>query len=454
MDKILKANLKHLYQRRAMWFFWIIGGMFTVAIAGWIITEKEQGAFALPALWMFVAGVLLSVPPLEVMTKPFSYCLPGHRTIPRKFLFTVNFMLGFLWSLVFLAYPDLSFSTGLFTVLGAFSLFTIAFWAGVLDRIYLRNKTVLLLAVLFVWLPLQELGAAVLYFTVVFPWMLISAGIFINYLIWRHLQLADLPRRYCSARQVELGIQAESKKNNVNEALKEEQASSYLKGICNDVDNFFLRRIRESIGVRRYLLGNIYRIFGPIFLKSRFKAWACLLWLIVVIYLGYMGPASSILFFMPVIMAASLNLGVHSGLLVCNGRGERLWSALTGAVVFGLFVTFVLFLIAAFTKLLSPVMPTFNSNEEVYSFAPLDPRYCLMTLSLIPIGYIGQLIFPRRQMLQMMPAIAVLIFGASFFVPFAGDSFPLLGLTAVVMGGSWGVFVVVLRYVCRWRDLV
>ena len=80
---VLTVNLKHLYQRRGLWLFYVL--VITFAFAGIAMlfddTKAGEGRFVGLIVLAFVVGLLLSALPIEVMSKPFSYCLPGHRKI-------------------------------------------------------------------------------------------------------------------------------------------------------------------------------------------------------------------------------------------------------------------------------------------------------------------------------------------------------------------------------------
>ena len=89
---ILRANLKHLYQKN-FWSFGLVFGVFTfltIIVIIEVVTENKQGVFYAPAILMLFVGIFIAASPIDVLTKPFSYCLPGHRKIPREFLFFVG----------------------------------------------------------------------------------------------------------------------------------------------------------------------------------------------------------------------------------------------------------------------------------------------------------------------------------------------------------------------------
>ena len=83
---ILAANLKHLYQRRAIWLLGVPLVIFAVLIVtnivegtikrtygAFTLPADTDGAFTFPAYWMYIIGVFLATQCIDVLTKPFAY---------------------------------------------------------------------------------------------------------------------------------------------------------------------------------------------------------------------------------------------------------------------------------------------------------------------------------------------------------------------------------------------
>ncbi len=102
---ILIANLKHLYQRRGAWFaYLIILCMVPMALFG--LKYDRYLGFLLISFW---TGVFAGNMQKDVLMKPFSFCLPGHRRIPTLFIFCVGGVVNLILGCVFLMYPGLDF---------------------------------------------------------------------------------------------------------------------------------------------------------------------------------------------------------------------------------------------------------------------------------------------------------------------------------------------------------
>ncbi len=98
---ILHANLKHLYQRKGFWLIALGLGLF-VPIGIMAIVDGRQSSFMVFAAWIYIAAGFTSALQVEVLTRPFSWSLPGHAGIPAKFLFCIGISVSLFWSVAFL----------------------------------------------------------------------------------------------------------------------------------------------------------------------------------------------------------------------------------------------------------------------------------------------------------------------------------------------------------------
>ncbi|MHC4745508.1 MAG: hypothetical protein ACYS8Z_26640, partial [Planctomycetota bacterium] len=119
---ILTANLKHLYQRRGMWLIYLLFvPMAFTFLKGPLLEEKpDRGDFVGFAVLPFFIGFILTLPQMDVFSKPMSYCLPGHRRMFRRYVFGTGIAISVLCSLLFLSHPDLSGWPLLFVLCSSF----------------------------------------------------------------------------------------------------------------------------------------------------------------------------------------------------------------------------------------------------------------------------------------------------------------------------------------------
>jgi hypothetical protein len=106
---ILIANLKQLYQRRGLWAVYACLGLCGVIPAHRSINESAagKGEFIAGLVIEMVVGWIVAEMQMNVLTKPFSFCLPGHRQVVRQVVFLIAVVTSLAGSLMFLAYPGL-----------------------------------------------------------------------------------------------------------------------------------------------------------------------------------------------------------------------------------------------------------------------------------------------------------------------------------------------------------
>ncbi len=455
---ILRANLKHLYQKRSFWFLGLFFGAVAFGIAAAItqaVTRNKQGVFCAPIPWMFFIGTFIATLPIDVLTKPFSYCLPGHRDIPGKFLFSVGLALSFLWSLSFLFYPDLNFVETILACLSAFSIFTIFYWLGVWLVSKYRNW-----GVVFAVFPLIMLGNNLLNISTIVertivesPLPMILSGGMVNFLAWRYWGRASLARRYCG--MFWMGAfdiwnrEKISKFRRVQLAEKDKKKLNSTR-ISSGVEEFFVSRISraETGSIQQYIWGALYKTFG-IQVSQQRQDWMRFLMLMlpIILFLGYLpGGGKNILFLMPGMMAAYMSLWVYSSLLICGGRRQRFWSALVLAGAMGIFVTVLTVFFATVTHLIESMMPPLTVKGYEFTFNAFNMNFSLVPLLMIPVVLTIGLIFYKKPMLVMI--FAVVIFQILFVLSM------IEGLTIMNVQVRIGLVHIIIMFLCSWAVFV
>jgi len=466
---ILSANLKHLYQRKSCWLFGLlfVATAFAIImmIAG-VIGKNKLGAFYAPSLWMLYMGVFAATLAMDVLTKPFSYCLPGHQNATRNFLFSVGLPLAFLWSLIFLFFPGLDFAETVLAHLAAFSLFTIFYWVGVL--IVFKFKA---WAVIVGFLPLMiisinefNINEFIVRTILEGPLLIIFAGILINVSAWHYWSRSDLARRYCGKSWMGL-LDAWNKekieKNQLDKLREKDRKKPDAFRISPSVERFFIARISgaETDNLRQYIWGSLYKNFGVALSQFR-RNWmrSFITILLLLCFLGYFVLIGNILFFIPGVMVIYMNLNIHSNLLISGGRRERFWSALTLAVVTTVFATFFVISVAAFSMLLEPLLPELTIKGETFVFCALNIKLFFVPLLIIPITLTIGLILHKSPILAMF--LTVISFLALFSFNTVSQLTPAVSRdfspAAIIMlfCVTWGIFTAVLRYITMRRCLV
>jgi hypothetical protein len=179
--------------------------------------------------------------------------------------------------------------------------------------------------------------------------------------------------------------------------------------------------------------------------------------LLVVCWLGYMGPAATTgLFILPGFMVAHVRLPVYSSMLVSGGRRERFSTAAALVAVVAILITATVTVIAAISIPLAAIMPDITLRGTTFKFHAAYLQAFFVPLFMIPIVFTIQLIFLKKPFFVMLTVIllfALLFTGASALKALSTMMNPI-SLMVGLLVLSWVVFLVVLRYICTRRCLV
>jgi hypothetical protein len=461
---ILAVNLKHLYQKRSFWFLGLFFGAIAFGIIGVTIkaaTRNKLSAFSGPVLWIFFVSVFIASLPIEVLTRPFSSCLPDHNKAPRKFLFSVGLVLSFLWSLVFLFYPDLDIAATVLVCVSAFSTFTISHWLGAWFVSKFKNWSVIFAIWPLIMLGngLFDLNTIVVHAIVQSPLPMILLGSIVNFLAWNYWGRADLSRRYCG--RLWMGTfdawnkEKMSKFKQARLAEKDEKKTDSMR-ITSGVEDFFISRISraETASLPQYIWGAMYKSFGTTVSQYRQDWMRFLIFMVpIVLFLCYMpGPSKNIIFVMPGLMVVQMSLRVYSSLLICGGRQQRFWSALTLAAATGILVTIAVMALAIATNLLEGVMPQLTVKGHEFTFDAVGMNYSLIPFMMIPITFTIGLIFHKKPMLAFLFVMIVfqILFAMSIVSELTVMNTKVLieqRHIIIMLLCAWAMFIAVLRYI-------
>ncbi len=464
---ILAVNLKHLYQRRGLWLVYAFLGLFVFSSI--VVPFKRpvagQGHFIGLVALAFVIGFLATALPIEVLTKPFSYCLPGHRKVVRKFIFSVVVVFSFLGSLLFLIYPGLNSQQLALVVCSAFCAGLIFYWLGVGLAFGVRNSV----AWMGLW-PFIIFGGAFFGLHIVLeraivgnPFGVILVGVLSSVLAWIWLGDEGLARRYCAVSWIGFFDAWNRDKMQryrwVRAAIKWDKLKKHPSPW---VETFFLGRMNrhDYVSTGRYIWGGLYTAFG--IALSQLSQWkeafsGVFLALVLVCLMGYMGTVGTIiLFIMPGLMIAQMRLPVYSSMLISGGRNERYRGAMTLVITAALLITALVTIIAALSLPLAAIMPDITLRGRTFTFHAMNIELFFIPLLMIPIVFIIQLIFYRKpffMVLTIMLVFVVLFVTATIWhKQLSAGINPTSIVSGVVL--SWVLFTLVLRYICMRRCLV
>jgi hypothetical protein len=457
---ILTVNLKHLYQRRGLWLVYPI---LAIAIFGVLARplagpgEAGKGRYVGPVVVAFLVGFLATLLQIEVLSKPFSYCLPGHRRVLRKYVFLVAAPVSIVCSMLFLAYPGLNSWPLLLVLCSAFFANLTFCLAGAVLAEGVRGAAfvVALLppAVLIAegFLDLHVLLERIIIGDV---FAVILVGILSGVATWLWLGRAGLARGHCA--EPWMGFMDFFNKEKLvryTYARARTVQKRFRKHPRPWVENWFLARMDkyDYTGPGRYFWGVLYSTSA--LAVSRWQNLP-LLALVLTIMFGYIGQAVVFaLIMLPAMAALGRQPPVYSTLLISGGRRRRFTTTLGLAVTDAALLCIATLIISGLSILLARFMPTFTLEGNTFGFRPIDPRVAVVPLTFLPIASTMQLIFYTRPILiltsLLLPLYMVMALGTIWREHLDFLVKPLSIVSLLVVG--WGVFLLALRHICeKW----
>ena len=465
MANIMTVNLKHLYQRRGLWLLaYLIFGL--VVFASLAVALDKPSAGRGRSMWLvilqFMIGIWTASLPVEILTKPFSYCLPGHRAVPRKFVFSAAIVTSLLGSLHFLAYPGLYWWRPLLVTCSAFCAGLIMYWAGVGLAFGVRTSGwdgvfafLLLLGTVHFELHMAAERAIIGH-----PFAVVLLGLASSAVVWIWLGNPSWARRFCAVPRI--GLFDTWDRDKLLEYKRGRAAVKWDKFKNHPsphAERFFLRRMNncDYLGPGRYIWGGLYTTYGVALSQWKAILLGFLVWLAIMIWLSYIGPRGiDLLFFMGAASAVHKRLPLYSGMIIPGGRKERFAAAIVLAGTIAALVTAVLALMATISMGLAPIMPEITLRGEELPFHAMSLRLLIVPSIIIPIGLAFRLITFRKPF-STVALIAVVValmfaFGITSFRRLTALINPTSLTTLCILG--WLILVVVLRHICMKRSLV
>jgi hypothetical protein len=462
---VLIANLKHLYQRRSMWLVYLVVGLFafsfrfTGKLAG---TPVGKGYLIVPVALEFLIGVYAASMPIQILTKPFSYCLPGHRAVPRKFVFWMGVVTSLLGALVLPGYSRLWWWPWVLVTGAIFCAGLIMYWVGVALVFGVRNSGPIV--GLAVWL---FFGAAFLDLHVVaeravvdHPFAIIFLGLAGGAVMWIWLGSTNWARRFCAVSRLgSLDVWDQDKMKEYARKQANSKWDKFKNHPDSWVERFFLDRMKscDPLGPGRHICGGLYTTYGMTLSRWKGTLPGLPVSLAFVLFLCYLQPdGTNILFLMVAVTVANLRLPVYSGLAIPGGRNERFFTAITLAGSNAVLVTAVLALLVAASIGLAPIMPDIPFRGEDISFHAMSLRLLFVPSVIMPIALALRLIIFRRPFSRLASISLLIALMFAFGVNSSGELGTLISATSVIsmLILGWLAFVLVLRHVCMKRSLV
>ena len=457
----LDANLKHLYQRRALWFWYAWAALMSFPVAMGFLHAKafrHGAAIAAVLACSILSGLLLGSIQREILCKPFSFCLPGHREIPRKFLLATGLPLNSLSGLCLAAYLGFGGLGGL----------TVSIAAACVGMAVFMSTTMSVIATSafaqFVgFLPLVVIGTVLSGLHVVAEQYLLQhqalamlVGVAVSWLAWLRLASPGLGRKLCGGAAPSI---LEAMNFRKAQRYRQQMHAQRVEGRQADsgsaILRFALRRMRRftALSTARFAVGSMYEpvsgINTDIVLRTLLPLALVTVFFCYYPSQPYLGSMSAVVFVLPVVMGMQVRLPATPRLFLPAGRRERFIASVGVVVACALVGTLLALAWGQTAHLLAPLLPQFTIKGITFACRPPNLSMAVLPLVFMPLMFLCQLYLPDS-FLRALPVMLVIATAPMWadMVTQAGWRFAFL--TAAV---GWPISLTLLYYHCMNRCL-
>ena len=259
----LQANLKHFYQRPAMWLWYFILAVTIIPVVILPLTSAGDKSFSMYLIVSVFLGIIVASMQKEILTKPFSFCLPGYQKNLRRLFLLIGVLVNILLGLIFIRYPGINLPYSLLVICGAcfmgMAFYMLAIWITLLGNNSFANIGFAPLVVIGLEAIGIEVGGVLEHVIITLPLYLIITSFLFCVFIWRYLGNDSLARRHCDKVMVGILSNAISKRVRLymqNKTL--EKCSKTTVAFNNKLYESFLQRMKKHgfLAKRRYIWGH------------------------------------------------------------------------------------------------------------------------------------------------------------------------------------------------------
>lgn len=445
---ILTVNLKHFYQRRGLWFGYLMIGLFVFASIAFPLDNPKagEGTFIGFNVVALLVGLMVAVMQMEVIIRPFAFGLPRHRQMVRKLIFLVAIVTSALSSLIFLLYPGLSVLQLPLVICSAFFAGMIFYLAGTWWAFGLKQPIAFIgfaMCALFLgqFINLHVLLEAAI---VDYPVVVIPLGILAGVAMWLRLGDSSLARRNCQMPWIGFDSFNWEKVRRRQTKVNSNRWKQLKDHPRPWVENLFINTMsrQNPLSGARILWGTLYTSLGLSISQWRNGVWGSLF---MAVFLGYFGPRTWIaLSFIPIVAVSTSRPILYSHMLIAGGRRERFYSTLTLGLVAAATIALFVAIVILISMLLATFMPEIGYHGLKRAYSAVGPGAFYAPLVVLPFAYAVSLLLYKK-------TVAVIVIFMSVY--FAVVSVLMTsGALAVVRGTlpatciailSWLIFVLV-----------
>jgi hypothetical protein len=458
MIRAIAVNLKLYYQARSLWLWYVT----VIPIFFMWITSPHKPAYALAYLPIsLLIGIVTGDLQKTVLTKPFSFALPGYRRASRSIMLVtglfVNLLLGFGYYECFARYSSAASWHTLATACLGMVVFSIGVSLSFLPGPPASYSPFLVFFLFFGILrgTLQPLAV----FLAGYPGISITLCLIFTAVIFKFLNTESLARRFSGRFAPGISdwlnsakIQKYWKMTSVEKMAKRGQA------IPERMDRIFHAFLRSfPINSRnRYVIGSSY-IFSGWLSSYRWWWWleAILLLPIVLFFCYFAEGIRNYLFVVPAFFVIQMDLIPHRSLLLARGRGEKMYAALSFCFLFTLASSLSILLLALLSLAVTSMMPDIPWRGSVLVYHPLDIQYFYVCPLFVPLVQLLVTLYRReRALVAAFCAMAGIWLVADFHSSLTpGSAIGALG-ASILVAASWLLCILGIGYHCLKQDLI
>ena len=439
---ILKVNLKQFYQRRGLWFGYLVIGLFVFASIAIPLDNPKagEGTFIGFNVVALLVGLMAAVMQMEIMIKPAAFCFPGHRQMVRKFIFLVAIVTSALGSLIFLFYPGLSALELPQVLCSAFFACMIFYLAGTWWAFGLKQPIAFIGFAMCALFLGQLLNLHVLLESAIvnYPVFVIPLGILAGIAMWLRLGDSNLSRRNCLL--LWIGFDAFNwekvrRRQTKVSANRWKQLKDHPRPW---VENLFINTMsrQNPLSGARILWGTLYTSLGLAISQWRNGVWGSLF---MAVFLGYFGPRSWIvLSFIPIVTVSTSRPIVYSHMLIAGGRHERFYSTLTLGLVAAATIALFVAIVILISMLLATFMPEIGYRGLTRAYTAVGPGAFYAPLVVLPFAYAVSLLLYKKT------AATIIIFLSVYFAVIS------VLMTSGALAIIWGTVPAICVAILSW----
>jgi hypothetical protein len=405
--RILLANLKHLYQRRYLWFGYAYVGFLLFLPSS---DRDSQETFALVWLGTVFSGILVGGTSREVINKPFVRCLPGHPPAVRRVVFLTGLAVSLLGGTLFMSRYRIA-------IWGSPAIFCAAVCLSM--SIYLAGADVLLIpwttkgppgGILFGALFGTAMVLGTHLHTLFAPliirhplWTILS-GVLIGSAVWLQMGLREWSRELFS---IGLRFWASNKEREKYTALERRYAKGAAASAATEA--FFAGRMGRcpDYSTGRYIWGTLYTKVGNL---AAWWEWLVLAFIVATVVSLYTGWGSILVFLWVSWMVVPQTWPpLHSVMLVPAGRRERFLAVVSLAAAIAGIVGLYAAVVATMSVPLSMLIPEFEIWDMSLACRLVPPATVAVPLIAVPLLATFFVLFPKRLHLVVFVAIPMVM---------------------------------------------